>query len=149
MDAYLRRATENDMDLLFEWVNEPGVRKSAFSSRSILYEEHQKWYKNILNKDNCMQYIYIYANEPIGQVRIDIFGDIAEVDYSVCAEKRGIGHGKRILSLLNKQVKKDAIEVKRLVAKVKPENVASKKAFLDIGYVEKYVELELPVNRED
>lgn len=149
MSAYLRKATENDMDLLYEWVNEPGVRKSAFSTKKISYEDHKEWFHNIMRKKNCIQYIYMYEDKPTGQVRIDILDDIAEVDYSVCVEKRGMGHGKRILLLLKQQIKKDALEVKHIVARVKPENIASKKAFLNTGYVEKYVELELTINKED
>ena len=40
---YLRTADENDMDLLFQWANDPDVRKNSFHSEPISYETHKKY----------------------------------------------------------------------------------------------------------
>ena len=45
MDGYLRQADEKDMDLIFQWANEPVVRKNSFTIDMIAYEEHKEWYK--------------------------------------------------------------------------------------------------------
>lgn len=145
MSTYLRRATKEDCDLLFEWVNDTEVRKSAFSTNKISYEEHQKWFFNLLKDDNRVQYIYIYNDEAVGQIRIDIDADIAEIDYSICASKRGMGHGKNMLQLLYNQIRVDFPNVKRLMGKVKSENIASQRTFLDVGYEEKYKAFEISV----
>ncbi len=145
MEGYLREAEEEDMELLFQWVNEPGVRKGSFSTAEITYEEHREWYKKLLASENSRQYIYICAGEAIGQARIAIMDDAAVVGYSICAEKRGMGHGKKLLHLLEIQVKRDFPNVKKLVAKVKQGNIASQRAFLGAGYMEAYEVFELHV----
>lgn len=39
----LRKAEQSDMDLLFEWANDPAVRKNSFRSDPIPYADHVKW----------------------------------------------------------------------------------------------------------
>ena len=145
MNGYLRRATETDIDLLFQWVNEQTVRRNAFSTAEITYEEHVKWYKKTLSRSDCRQYIYMSGNEAIGQIRLTINEDEAEIDYSICLEKRGMGYGKQMLSLLRMQVKQDFPNIRRLIGKVKPENLASQKAFVSMGYEEKYRVFEMEI----
>lgn len=144
---YLRDATERDIDLLFDWANETSVRAASFNSHEIEYEEHKKWFKDLLSRDDAKQYIFVQGNEPIGQIRIYVNDTEAEIGYSICAEKRGAGYGKEMVSLLVEQMKKDFPKVKKLTAKVKPGNAASQKVFLDIGYVEKYRFYELEIDK--
>lgn len=143
MIKFLRNASWEDVDLLFSWVNDKEVRENSFSQKEISYEEHKKWYENLLQQKNVKQYIYMCDDEPVGQVRIEVSGDEAFIGYSISPEKRGMGHGKHMIKLLTKQVKLDFPEVKQLVAKVKFENVASQKVFKDVGYVEKYCVFEM------
>ena len=145
MNGQLRAATIEDMDLLFEWANDPLVRKNSFSSEQIPYEEHREWYAKLLERKDRKQYIYEYENEPIGQIRLSIDGDTAVISYSICASKRGMGHGKNMLQLLSNQVIIDLPDVKKLLGKVKMDNVASQKAFLEVGYQENYKTFEMEV----
>lgn len=138
MNEYLRKATIDDMDLLFEWANEELVRKNSFSTKMITYEEHVSWYEQIMFRKDVAQYIYMNDDIPIGQVRVNIFDDIGEVGFSVCTLKRGQGHGTKILELLYEKIKVDYPDIKKLIGKVKPENTASQKAFLNVGYEEIY-----------
>lgn len=71
-------------------------------------------------------------------MRVTVKGDTAEIGYSVCAEKRGMGHGEQILTLIAGQIEVDFPEVKRVIGKVKTENIASQRAFLNTGYTENY-----------
>lgn len=138
MEYYLKTACWKDLDLLFAWANDPAVRKNSFSSKEIVYEEHKVWYQMLLSDPDCRQYLYMQDDLPVGQARIVSAGDKAEVSYSICAEKRGMGHGKRLLCLLQKQMTKDFPQVKYLVAKVKADNTASGNAFLSAGYQKDY-----------
>ena len=144
--GYLREATDQDMELLFHWVNESTVRENAFSTECITYDEHTKWFENLLMRNNVKQYIYMREEQPIGQIRVTISGEEAEIDYSICFEKRCMGYGKEMVYLLARQVKQDFPRVKKLVAKVKPRNIASQKVFLDVGYVEKYYFYEMELD---
>lgn len=136
MDGCLRYATEEDMDLLYRFVNDGEVRKQAFSSRPIRYEEHRAWYGRLLGRTDARQYIYMYDKEAIGQIRVEIKGDAGEIDYSISRAWRGNGHGRKMLLLLKEQVKTDFPEVKRLYGRVKTENLASQSAFQSAGFEE-------------
>lgn len=144
---YLRKAMRQDVDLLFEWANEESVRKNSFSTEKISYEEHRKWFENLLIREDAGQYILMQEEEPIGQIRIHVNGSEAEIGYSICKEKRGLGYGKELVGLLIEQVKKDFPQVKKLAAQVKPENIASQKVFLDVGFLEKAISYELNIEK--
>lgn len=148
MRTYLRNATEADMDLLFVWANDLVVRKNSFSTEAITYEEHKEWYRRLLTREDCAQYIYMCGGEAVGQARVTLSGETAEIGYSICAEKRGMGHGKELLRLLQAQVKKDFPDIKTLTARVKTGNLASQSAFLGVGYTKVYEAFELAVQEE-
>lgn len=142
MSEYLRRAQKADMDLLFQWANEPEVRQNSFSTAQIPYEEHKRWFAGMMEDSSRIQYIYMADDVPVGQIRVDISGSTAEIGYSICDGWRGKGHGKKMLALLREQVLADKPEVRTLIAKVKDGNQGSEQAFLKSGYRKKYVAFE-------
>lgn len=135
---YLRKATVEDMDLLFEWANDPVVRSNSFHSEPIPYESHKQWYADIMSDVNVLQFILMDDEIPVGQIRLNIEGTEAEIGYSIAAAYRGKGYGHRILKLIVEEVEKNNPEIQTLVAKVKPDNTASKKLFESEGYEMKY-----------
>lgn len=144
--GYLREADKDDVRLLFGWVNESCVRKNSFSTAEITYDEHLKWFEDVLAKPDVKQFIYMDEDGPAGQVRIAINGNQAEISYSVCAEKRCMGVGKEMLVLLAQKIKNEFPQILTLTAKVKTDNIASQKAFQDLGYKQKYYAYEIEVD---
>lgn len=142
MSDYLRKAVKEDMDLLFAWANDPKVRKNSFFTAQISYEEHQKWFLELIRDASRKQYIYMVDKVPAGQIRVELDKERAEIGYSVCAEYRGCGYGKRMLALLPGQLKKDAPGVQILTAKVKEGNLASEGVFTKNGYRRIYTVFE-------
>ena len=149
MGLYLRRATEDDMDLLFEWANDDAVRKNAFHTEKIPYSDHVKWFAKMMADESVYQYILcekdtpdlISEGKPVGQVRLDVEGDAAVITSSIRAGERGKGYGTELLRLVKRQAGIDKIPgVSRLVGKVKYENVASARACEQCGFAKK----ELP-----
>ncbi len=57
MTLYLRKAVEEDRDLLYEWVNDSEVRKNAFQTEKIPYDTHVAWYAKAMKDKNILQYI--------------------------------------------------------------------------------------------
>lgn len=147
--GYLREATEADADLLFEWANDKSVRENSFSTDKITYDEHIRWFHHMLADEQVRQYIYIQEGEPTGQIRITIDGQAAEIGYSICKEKRGMGYGKEMIALLAVRVKEEYPNVKKLKAKVKPDNIASRTLFLNRGYEWKYCMYEIDIDEMD
>jgi RimJ/RimL family protein N-acetyltransferase len=132
--VYLRKATSDDLDILFKWANDYDVRKNAFNSEPIPYENHKKWFYNMMENDDIIQYILMDDNISVGQIRLDIDECYAEIDYSVDKRFRNKGYGHKLLQLIFDEVNANYPEIKKLIAKVKPDNPASKKIFESEGY---------------
>lgn len=144
-NVYLRKAEYSDMDLLFGWANDPTVRSNSFNTSSIPYDDHVKWFKKMMENDKILQFIMMYDTTPIGQIRLNIDGDEAEIGYSIAKEYRGQGYGHSILRLVAEVVDKEHQEIKYLIAKVKPENIASNKLFQNEGYTVQYTSYILEI----
>jgi len=134
---YLREAGLSDLQFLFKLANDPDVRKNSFSIEKISLEEHTAWYMDLLKRDDVKQFIFMYGKNEAGQIRVSIKGEEAEISYSVAPQYRCMGCGKNMLYLITQKVKECFPDAKRLVAQVKPGNIASKKAFTCAGYKEK------------
>jgi len=143
---YLRRATIEDIDLLFTWANDETTRQNAFNTQQITYKEHQQWFKAKLESDNSIIYIYCTEDTAIGQVRIEIDKDQALISYSIDIAHRAQGHGSKIVEILEETIKTELPATKKLIAKVKKENIPSQRIFEKLSYkrIEKddYIEYE-------
>lgn len=145
MNIYLRDATYEDKDLLYEWANDEDVRKNSFSTGSISYDEHCIWFDNMMKNESIVQWILQEDDKPVGQIRITINGSEGSIGYSVSADRRGVGLGKIMLNLAIEKLSEDYPVVKKLVAKVKPENIASLKVFQNNGFEAKFQQLEFEI----
>ena len=139
----IRKAEPTDIKLLYNWVNDSAVRENSFNSNHISYEEHEKWFSKIMADENVYQYILMDNGLAVGQIRLNIDGNIAEIGYSIAKEFRGKGYGKMLLQLIVEEVEKNLPHVNSLVAKVKPNNISSKKSFESAGFITKYLYYEL------
>jgi len=108
LDVYLRKAEERDVDLLFRWANDESVRQNSFHTEPIPYEDHKKWYAEKLKSNNSIIYIYYSGGESVGQVRVDVEGNIGTINYSIDGAYRSQGHGKKMLSLVEATAKEIA-----------------------------------------
>ena len=122
----LRKVEYSDIDLLYRWANDPIVRKNSFNSAPISFDAHKDWFNKMMDDPSVFQFILMDENTPVGQIRLNINGEDAEIGYSVASEYRGRGYGHKLLQLLVCLVKEDYPQIKRLIAKVKPENSVSK-----------------------
>lgn len=144
--AFLRTATTEDCDMLFEWANDSDVRKNSFSTDVTEYEDHVASYKKLMESTNSKQYILVVDNQNVGQLRVLVDDNKAEISYSIASDYRCMGYGKVIISLAAGVVRRDFPNVKTLVAQVMPDNVASQKAFLDNNYSNKCLMYELNID---
>ena len=147
LGLYLRKADESDMDLLFKWANDPTVRENSFNTETIPYEDHVKWFNKVMEDESVLQFILMNEDTPVGQIRLNVDGEEAEIGYSIAREFRGKGYGHAILRLAADTVAKEHQEIKYLVAKVKPENTASNKLFQNEGYSIQYTNYVLEIGR--
>ncbi len=144
---YLRKAEEKDIDLLYEWANDPVVRANSFCSDPISYEDHKKWFSRVITDPAILQFILMADDVPVGQIRLTVDNESAEIGYSIAGTYRGKGYGRRILQLIAEEVHEKHPEIKKLTAKVKPGNMASRKLFESESYSLKYYGYTLNLDR--
>lgn len=135
---YLRSVGASDEELLLKWANDKTVRKNAFHQNPISQEEHKNWFRKALLDKSIIIFILIKNEVPVGQCRLNVEGDVAEIDYSIEKSFRGQGAGKTLLELVENEVKLKFPQIKRLIGKVKPENLASVQCFERSKYAEVY-----------
>ncbi|MBR4346230.1 MAG: pseudaminic acid synthase [Oscillospiraceae bacterium] len=147
-NLFLRDATYEDIDLLYNWVNDPVTRNSAFNTDMITFEEHRKWFEGVISSPNIYQYILMLDNVPIGQIRLNNLNGKAEIDYSISKEYRCRGFGTQLLELVKEKIISESIEIYVLIGQVKAENNASAKCFSNAGFTKSYLNFEYYISEK-
>lgn len=127
---HIRRATQEDCWLLWQWVNDPQVRAASFHSHAISREDHAAWFARRMNSADSAIYIAEDSGGiPVGQFRAEWNADKdAVVDISVAPERRGAGIAASIITEGAQMALREA-GLQQLHAYVKPANSASQRAF--------------------
>jgi len=132
----IRDVSPNDVDLLYEWVNDPDVRRNAINSKKIDYNEHVNWFKRVLNSEKTYIFILEKDHNAVGQIRFD-WDDRTKafvIDYSIDRRYRGNGYGKEIVRLGMFELRKKSGDVS-FVAIVRQGNNASLRVFEGLGFI--------------
>lgn len=129
----LRKVTENDIRLLFDWANDLDTRMNAKNSDPIKWEDHVKWFEDRISSDSSFMYILEETNQDIGLVRFDKEKKDFIITYYIIKDYRGKGLGKIILEEGFKNLLK-VVENPDLLAYVKKGNIASEKIFEKLNF---------------
>ena len=131
----LRRVTQSDCKMLWEWANDIAVRTESFSSAPIGWSQHLDWFTRKTNDSSCFMFIGLNSNGvPVGQVRFDLDADLAAtVGVTVAPVHRGIGYGTPLISRAVKELF-SVSDARKVHAYIKPGNKASIKAFEQAGF---------------
>jgi UDP-2,4-diacetamido-2,4,6-trideoxy-beta-L-altropyranose hydrolase len=137
----LRRAREEDCKLLWQWANDPEVRRVSFSSDPIAWECHVKWFHRKLDDPTSFIFIALDGEDaPIGQIRFDLQNEHeAEIDVSIDRDKRGSGYGRLLINTAIAEMF-HVTPVGAVHAFIKRENRASIKAFVGSEFKKKDTE---------
>ena len=132
----VRPVGDEDCRLLWEWVNDPGVRQASFESHQIAWEEHVAWFRATRGDPRRVIFIILDDNrQPVGQVRFepqDADGG-AEIIISIAGDHRGRGVGAEALSVACEAYRPLGL-AQRVMAYIKPENAASVRIFEKAGF---------------
>lgn len=135
MTVALRKADESDMGRVWVWNNEPAARAASTRSESIPWEAHQRWFAAKLRDPQTALWIVERANiGAIGTVRVERAGDEDIISLALTPGVRGRGLGAVVIVEAIRQWRHAGVE-RPVVALVKPDNVASIKAFERAGFV--------------
>lgn len=144
--SFLRNAAPDDMELIYEWANDDEVRKNSFHTDKITFQEHKAWYENKMKSESTLFYILMFEGKPAGQIRLELEGDFAQINYSIAKEFRGRGLGRAMIELSEKKLKSEYPHIKKMTAEVKTENSSSQKIFEKSGYEKAYIAYEKVFN---
>ena len=139
----IRPATVNDIDILFEWVNRFDSIKWKFRTcKKAIKSEHEKWfYESLLNRFCRIWIIQSNKKKNVGQIRIKLNKNIAEVDIYVDDKYRGKGYGFRGLSKAI-ELFSDIFTSFSFQAIIHQDNISSKNLFLNNGFKLKSIHKE-------
>jgi spore coat polysaccharide biosynthesis predicted glycosyltransferase SpsG/RimJ/RimL family protein N-acetyltransferase len=133
--VHLRRAQKRDIKDVFELSNEDYVRRYSINKNKILWDDHVKWFNNILEDNNVVFYVVTdWTDSFLGQIRFNLEKDTATVSISLSDKLRGRGLSK---SLLKQSIDKLFVEenqVNEIIAHVSESNVASMKIFKGLNF---------------
>jgi UDP-2,4-diacetamido-2,4,6-trideoxy-beta-L-altropyranose hydrolase len=127
-----RKATAEDVMLVFGWSNEKQTRANSFSSQTIDIESHKKWFGQKLLDHESLILISEYDRQPAGLIRYDTSKSGAVVGVMVDSSFRGKG----LAALFLKDTGIHFLRKYRvpIEAYIKSTNIASVKAFEKAGY---------------
>ncbi len=133
-DLQLRRATEDDCQLLWQWRNDPTVRATTFTDNLVPLDSHQVWFRNRLEDEQCQLLIGEDSDRtPVGQIRFDIKQDEAEISISIAREQRGHGYGTSLIRLATEELFSRSA-VRCVNAFIRQDNTASQRMFDKAGF---------------
>lgn len=144
----LRPVTEADCDVLFAWANDAETRKNSFSSDPIPYEMHVDWFSKKMMSPTTYMLMAECKNSPVGLIRFEVSGTVAELSFVVARGARGQGVGSFLLRFGRRELLQLNPAISVVTGKVKYGNIPSIKAFEKAGFGIKeqntdYIEFEI------
>lgn len=135
----LKNVEKSDMQMLFEWRNAEENRRFCLDSRVIPWEDHIKWFQQILIDENMFLLIATQDNNPVGVLRYDIDETNAEVSIYLKPGLAGKGLGAAILQKGEIWIKDNLKYIKSITAEILQENIASIRIFQKCGFSVHYL----------
>lgn len=133
-EVKIRRANEQDSRKLFDWRNHPSIRAVSRNDALISWEDHQRWFASVIANPDRELLIGTIDDQPIGVVRFDKEGDVAEISIYLVPEGGFNGQGHNLLLAAEQWLKNSRSDITRIRAGVLGENEASKNLFLGANY---------------
>lgn len=134
-EMYLRNANEGDLKDVFELSNKDYVRQYSINKNKILWEDHVKWFNNVLKDKNIVFYVVTDENNSfLGQIRYKLEKDNAIVSISLSDNLRGKGLSKMILNQSIEKLLKENSNIDKILAYVSESNTASMKIFKGLKF---------------
>ena len=122
MTLSIRKASSSDILNTFNLSNDSIVRQSSFTSDPILFQNHEKWFNQILDNKSILFYVIHDGENFVSQIRYKKISDTAcEISISITEEYRGKHVGSQCLSLSIQELKKNGNG--SIVAEVKEETL--------------------------
>lgn len=127
----------NDRDLLLEWRNDAVTRANSITNTTIASSVHETWLRNSLTDPKRKLMIIEHEHLPIGVLRFDATEDgRVEVSLHLAPASRRKGLGQLALRQCGDLATEWFPQAIEVLAKVKRDNAASRRAFQGAGFEE-------------
>lgn len=127
--------TKKDCDLVYALSNDPIVRSCSFNQNIIEYANHISWFKRSV-EDKKVLFLLVFVdkteNDFIGQIRFNRESELSEsciISLSITEQYRGKHIASDFIELGINELKRNWPNIKKIIAEVKNENIASNKLF--------------------
>ncbi len=134
MQIHHRKAKISDLDLYFEWTNDPATRSNSFNTQEVDYQEHINWFSRKVEDKKAL--LLVFENEEniaIGQIRIEQKTDENIIGISIDKNFRGLGLAVPMLTSAC-EVFFTEFQEKNIHAYIKKTNLASLNSFKKAGF---------------
>jgi len=142
----LRDANIDDMNKIFTWRNDLSVRQYSNNNQLLDINEHNAWFKAILNNPHQKILIGVFQNDEIGVLRYVFNENEVKVSIYLVPGNSGRGLGAALLSAGETWLSLTYPDTNKVIAEVLPENKASMKLFEAYGYRQDKVQFKKRLN---
>jgi UDP-2,4-diacetamido-2,4,6-trideoxy-beta-L-altropyranose hydrolase len=127
---------DTDARFLHSLANEPSIRCAGRHPDPIPWRDHISWLTSHCSCfDSCLTVIETLGDGPVGQIRFHRHeGDTWEIGISIRPDRRKSGLGAVALALAMRYLK-SMVMVRAWLAEIQPENNASQRLFVKLGFV--------------
>lgn len=140
----LRQVKESDMENVYQLSNQKYVRKLSINKNLISWENHIKWFTDVLEDKKIVFYVVTDESSSfLGQVRFNIEENEATISISLSEEIKGQGLAPAIIKEACGKLLSNDTTVEKIVAFISPNNIASLKSFKKVGFKESSPEEEM------
>ena len=146
VELKLRNVEPCDINDLFKWRNHSDIRKYSFNTEPILWDEHEKWFKNKIRDSGTTIYMACHGAEKISTIRFEDKNEVIKVSVMLNPDFIGKGLGAKIIRLGIEKFVKEKRPDKPLIAEIKKDNIHSIKAFQKAGFRESYLTCVFDLN---
>ena len=130
----LRPTTPHDADLLLAWATDPVTRAMSLNRAAITQVDHERWLADRLSRADCHLYVAMDGDGvPVGHVRFEPAGTDWRISVVVAPDRRGQGLARDMIESGVREMARQQVEG-RIVAEIRPENEASRRAFTRAGF---------------
>jgi UDP-2,4-diacetamido-2,4,6-trideoxy-beta-L-altropyranose hydrolase len=148
-EVMLRPARLADAALVFPWRNAAETRAFSGDPRPLTLERHMEWFRDTLADPARVLLIGETRGRPVGVLRYDIDGSVADVSIYLDPAMHGRGLGPAMLLRGERWLRLQRSSVTLLRAEIRTGNTASSRAFSRAGFTEAATSMRKALAGED
>lgn len=134
-----RKADQTDIRDIFDWRNDSDTRLMSLSTEKVSWDKHQSWFEKAICDSDLLLLMAVsteLVTPKIGIVRFNFQtdGQASEISINLNPATRGLGLATPVL-FASLRFLEENYRTMPLYARIRPENIASRRAFEKTGFM--------------